>query len=86
MTELRQILLCHSHKYLGKRVKRGLFKSSTGKILNADVNGALGIMLKTGSGNALLSKLSRGEVTSPCRIRLKNIQQTSTMQLIRTMF
>ena len=32
--------------YLGKRIHRGLFKSSVGKILNADVNGALGIMRK----------------------------------------
>ena len=28
---------------LGKRVKRGLFRSSTGRMLNADVNGAIGI-------------------------------------------
>lgn len=33
--------------YLGKRVGRGLFLSSTGKVLNADVNGAIGIMLKS---------------------------------------
>ena len=32
--------------YLGKRIYRGLFKSGVGKILNADVNGALGIMRK----------------------------------------
>jgi len=31
---------------LGKRIYRGLFKSSVGKILNADINGALGIMRK----------------------------------------
>jgi putative transposase len=33
-------------KYLGKRVKRGLFQSSIGKLLNADVNGSIGIGLK----------------------------------------
>jgi len=32
--------------YLGKRVKRGLFKSSTGRFINADVNGALNILKK----------------------------------------
>ena len=32
--------------YLGKRVKRGLFKSSTGRVINADVNGAIGIFRK----------------------------------------
>jgi len=33
-------------KYLGRRLKRGLFRSSTNKILNADVNGAIGIFRK----------------------------------------
>ena len=31
--------MCKHDKYLGKRVKRGLFKSSTGKILNSDETG-----------------------------------------------
>lgn len=29
--------------YLGKRVKRGLFQSSVGKLINADINGAINI-------------------------------------------
>ena len=29
----------HHENYLGKRVKRGLFKSYTEKELNADING-----------------------------------------------
>ncbi len=32
--------------YLGKRVKRGLFKSSTGKTINSDLNGSSGILRK----------------------------------------
>ena len=36
----------HQNKYLGRRKPRGLFHSSTGVIINADVNGALGILLK----------------------------------------
>jgi len=32
--------------YKGKRIKRGLFQSSTGKLLNADVNAAYNIMKK----------------------------------------
>lgn len=43
-------LACESfgrkEKYLGKRIHRGLFQSSTGKVINADVNGAIGIMRK----------------------------------------
>jgi len=33
-------------KYLGVRVKRGLFKSSTGRTINSDVNGSLNILRK----------------------------------------
>ena len=36
--------ICKHEKYLGKRIKRGLFKSSTGKLLNADINGSLNIL------------------------------------------
>lgn len=32
--------------YLGKRIKRGLFKSAEGKIINADLNGSLNILKK----------------------------------------
>lgn len=32
--------------YLGKRVKRGLFKSKEGKLINADLNGSLNILKK----------------------------------------
>ncbi len=38
--------ICKHDEYKGKRVKRGLFKSSGGKLLNADVNGALNILKK----------------------------------------
>ena len=39
-------------KYKGKRIHRGLFLSSTGIAINADVNGALGIMRKVFSESA----------------------------------
>ena len=32
---------------LGKRIKRGLYQTSKGYILNADVNGALNILRKS---------------------------------------
>lgn len=35
-----------SNDYLGKRKKRGLFQSSFGMIINADINGAIGIIRK----------------------------------------
>ena len=33
-------------KYLGKRIRRGLFSSNTDKLINADLNGAINIMRK----------------------------------------
>jgi putative transposase len=36
----------HHEKYMGKRIKRGLFRSVKGILINADVNGALNIMRK----------------------------------------
>ena len=36
----------HHTKYKGSRVKRGLFLSSLGKAINADINGALNILRK----------------------------------------
>jgi putative transposase len=36
----------HHEAYLGKRVKRGLFKSALGTLINSDVNGALQIIKK----------------------------------------
>ena len=62
----------HHDAYLGKRVKRGLFRSSTGKELNADINGAIGILRK---GNAIsdvqLKNLrDRGDVVSPEVLRI----------------
>lgn len=38
--------ICKSENYLGKRIKRGLFKSFTNKLINADVNGAYNILKK----------------------------------------
>ncbi|MDY7007789.1 MAG: transposase, partial [Cyanobacteriota bacterium] len=37
--------ICHEN-YVGKRVKRGLFRSATGIVINADINGSLQIIRK----------------------------------------
>ncbi|MFQ6054886.1 MAG: RNA-guided endonuclease InsQ/TnpB family protein, partial [Methanosarcinales archaeon] len=59
------------NSYLGKRVKRGLFQSSTGTMINADVNGALNILRKQVSDDSLVQEIiSRGLVNRPERIRL----------------
>jgi len=61
----------HQNKYLGKRVKRGLFKSSTNRDINADVNGAIGILRKVVSQSFILKLLAnRGVATTPFRVSL----------------
>ena len=42
-------------KFSGKRIKRGIFKSKQGKIINVDLNGALNILKK--SGEKLIEEL-----------------------------
>ena len=39
--------ICHHNKYMGKRVKRGLFKASKGTEINSDVQGSYNILVKT---------------------------------------
>lgn len=36
----------HHNKYLGKRIKRGLFRTSNKTLINADVNASYNIMCK----------------------------------------
>lgn len=58
-------------KYLGKRVKRGLFQSSIGKLINADVNGALNILRKSVACDSLIQEIaSRGLVFQPVRVHI----------------
>ena len=49
-------IICKHDVYKGKRIKRGLFQSSVGKLINADVNGALNIMRKV-VGDSYVSKI-----------------------------
>ena len=61
----------NSQKYIfsGKRIKRGLYQTSVGKLINADCNGALNILRK--SKVVDLSILyNRGELDTPKRIRI----------------
>lgn len=57
------------YTFSGKRIKRGLYKSKDGRLINADVNGALNILRKSNvvSEDTLYS---RGGVTTPIRIRI----------------
>ena len=55
--------------FSGKRVKRGLYRTSNGTLLNADVNAALNILRKSNLTDLSVLQ-SRGAVNSPLRIRV----------------
>lgn len=66
--------------YLGKRIKRGLFQSSTGKLINADVNGALNILRKVvGDSDYINQIIDSGWLFQPIRI---NVFEKDMLKLI----
>ena len=67
--------VCKHEIYLGKRIKRGLFVSSNGTKINADLNGAINILRKV-TGDKVFgeshrqTQTSRGQVRWPLKINL----------------
>ena len=59
--------VCKHEDYLGKRVKRGLFRSSVGKIINADQNGALNILGKVVGDSEFVRIIGSGHSLCPVR-------------------
>lgn len=58
--------------YKGKRVRRGLYQSNIGKLLNADVNGAINIMRKVVGDSYVKNKIiNSGLVFNP--VKFKNL-------------
>lgn len=63
--------------YQGKRIKRGLYQSSVGKLINADVNGALNIMRKVFNDSAERI-IDRGLLFNPMKLNdLWNLPQVA---------
>ena len=60
--------ICKHETYMGRRVKRGLFKSANGKYINADVNGSYNIMRKA-IPNAFANGIE-GVVVRPIVVKL----------------
>lgn len=64
----------HHDEYLGKRVKRGLFKSKDGFLINADLNGAINIVRKSKvTSMEFTPEMIKGIVAFPKRIRVANV-------------
>lgn len=62
--------ICKHESYKGRRTKRGLFKTSSGKTINADINGAFNIIRKSAKESFDVTMLpeGRGFWWNPLRI------------------
>lgn len=64
----------HHDEYLGKRVKRGLFRSKNGILINSDVNGSANIARKSKvTSMEFTPEMIKGIVAYPKRIRIANV-------------
>lgn len=64
----------------GKRVKRGLYRSSNGTKINADCNGSANIIRKVAATLGInLDGVSRGALMSPMRVRLWTVHKSPTL-------
>ena len=72
--------ICHHEKYVGKRIKRGLFKSKNGILINADCNGS-GNILRKEFPNAFANGIE-GVVVSPVRINIPVDKKLSVGQYL----
>jgi len=59
----------YTGEFSGKRIKRGLYRFSNGKVANADLNGAANILRKS-KQNFNFEELCKGLLASPKRIRI----------------
>ena len=68
--------ICHHDSYVGRRVRRGLFRSKEGYKYNADINGSLNIlrkyMTKTGTYTDDLHEELVRYMTNPRKLKVKN--------------
>lgn len=56
-------------EFSGTRIRRGLYKTKSGTLVNADINGALNILRKS-NVVSLTALYTKGEVNTPLRIRV----------------
>lgn len=59
--------VCQHDEYVGKRIKRGLFKTSQGILVNADINGAANLIRKC---NRRLRRANSGFTANPIKFTL----------------
>ena len=63
--------ICHHEMYMGKRIRRGLFRTAKGHLINADINGAMNIIrryLKSKQKADISPRLCRAASTGHVRV------------------
>ena len=66
----------------GKRVKRGLYKTASGFLVNADCQGSANIIRKVAVTLGLnLSEISRGVLSTPSKVRLWTLEKSPYLQV-----
>jgi len=65
--------ICAHEKYLGRRIKRGLFRSDTGTLINADCNGAYNVLRKFAPEAIRVPIASVSYVLHPVRITFNQL-------------
>ena len=58
--------ICKHESYKGKRIERGLFRTGSGKLVNADLNGSLNILKKYLIKNEAWNDLIKSDLVEAC--------------------
>ena len=65
--------ICKHEEYSGRRIKRGLFESNKGRLINADLNGAINIMRRYCKNNKIIFEQVKGyKIMNPITMRLND--------------
>ena len=58
------------YQFSGRRIKRGLYKTSNGRLINADINAALNILRKSNLDKTIIKSLQFSGVNTPIRLKV----------------
>jgi putative transposase len=69
------------YQFSGKRIKRGLYRTKNGHLVNSDLNGSLNIGIKSKHNG--FTGVSRAALTQPRRINLLKLEKWRSADLSR---
>ncbi|BAZ07695.1 IS605 family transposase OrfB [Calothrix sp. NIES-3974] len=70
------------YEFSGKRIKRGLYRTKDGHLVNSDLNGALNIGRKSKHNG--FTGVSRAALTQPRRINLLKLERKTLQKTTKT--